>query len=725
MAEELGITIKFQGEAIGFDESVSGMEKAINTLKKEVRWLNKDLKIDPNNIVTLTNKMRNLYQQLVLQRKITQDWRNTIKGLSENGQQFTKEWTEAQTKLGESLDKTREIEKQMANLNTQIERSNSSLAKFGDTMGKISETSGRVAQAFQPISQASQNFLKTATQNAIDFESAFADVKKTVNTTDFYDEDYVFGILADSAKEMSTYLPKSASEIAKLMGLAGQMNVPANQIKDFTEAMIKFGDSTNITAEEAITDIAQIYNVIGKGGNFDDLDQLLSTIVELGNNSATTEKDITTMFKNISAGASRVKMTEAQMVALSATLSSLGLDKGGASAISKIMTNIDMAVTDSGEKMQEWAKIAGMSGDAFKKAWGDDSAKVLLDIVTSMSEMTDEGISMNKILSDLDIKELRQVDTLSRLVKAHDEYAKNIALANGAYEAGTALNTEAEKRYETLASQIEIVRNNFQLFAITLGETLMPYIQELIDWLMKMADWLNKLSPEMQRIIVKALAILAVIAPIFGWLSKITGGISIFIDMWMNNLFPALTTVFGFIQNFLSTTFASILGFATRHPILTAIVALIAIGVVLYKNCVEFRNEVILLWRTFQQTNWIDALGEKFGWLGSVIGWLMELVKNLLNWFIRLIERITEFLGISSGLGGVAETARQAVGGNSWNVLNSGGFGALNSGGFNSGGVTLNANFSVNSNNITRSDVHAWAEWMADDINDILGRKIR
>ena len=731
MPEELGITIKFQGEAIGFDKSVAGMEKAINTLKREVKWLNKDLKIDPKNIVTLTDKMRNLYQQLVLQRKITQDWRNTIKDLADNGKQFTTEWTEAQVKLGSSLDKTRDLEKQMAKLNADIEKATSNTIQFSEAMGKVSNIANKVGDFFEPISKTSQGFLKDATQGAIDFESAFADVQKTVKSTGSeYLDEKMFSGLKDDVRELAQYLPKSASEIAKIMGLAGQMNVPADQLRDFTEAMVKFGDSTNITAEEAVTDIAQIYNVIGKGGDFSDLNNLLSAIVELGNNSATTEKDITTMFKNISAGASRVKMTESQMVALSATLSSLGLDKGGASSISRILQNIDMAVTDNGSKLQEWAKIAGVSGEAFKKAWSEDSADVLLQVISSISEMTDEGVSMNKVLKDLDITELRQVDTISRLVKAHQLYADNLNLANSAYSNGTALTKEAEKRYETLASQILILKNNFQEFAMTLGEILMPYIQELLDFMMQIANWLNTLDPQTQELLVKLIALLAVISPLSKVIGSITGILQLLTDKtsFFHTVFVPL---FNTISHFVGGVFTNIVGFAMRHPILTAIVALIAIGVVLYNHVTEFRNEIILLWRdvkelwkTFEQTNYIDLLGEKFGILGKAIGWIIELIKNLINLIGGAIGRGLELLGIADRFGGIGESARELASGNGWNVINSGGFGEMMSGGFMSGGVTLNANFSVNSNNITRNDVRAWSEWLADDINEALGRRI-
>ncbi len=729
--EELGITIEFLGKTIEFDKSTDGMKRAISTLKKEIRVLNQEMKKDPSKgYDNLQKKLKNLTRQLEIAKMRQEEFQKVLDETSKSNKD------KYESALKAVLDANKDvmaIETQIRNVEDALEKADDKAQRFADTMSNVSDITGRMAEAFKPISQASQDFLKNATKEAIDFESAFADVEKTVKSTgDEFMDNFMFSELEKSAKELSTYLPKTASEIAVLMGLAGQMNVPANQIREFTESMIKFGDSTNITAEEAVTDIAQIYNVIGKGGDFSDLNNLLSAIVELGNNSATTEKDITTMFKNISAGASRVKMTEAQMVALSATLSSLGLDKGGASSISRILQNIDMAISDNGSKMQDWAKIAGMSGEEFKNAWTKDSANVLLQIVSSMSKMTDEGISMNKILSDLDISELRQVDTISRLVNAHEEYAKNIELANNAYGEGSALATEAQKRYQTLASQIQIAKNNFTLFAISIGELVMPYVQQLIDGLMKIADWLNNLSPEVKDMIMKGLAVLAVISPILSIISKITGAIAsitVALLAFKIVLLPILanigTFIYGVFQWFIDTI--------GSHPIVTAITVLVGALIYLYNHCEAFREIVHNIWEGLKQlwevfkTDALDLASRGFEWLGEKISAVIGFISGCVSWFSSLIGKIKEFassIGLISGVGGIIDGISGKLGGGTF-VPQSGGYGALMSGGFNSGGITLNANFSVNSNNITRSDVHSWAEWMADDINDILGRKIR
>jgi len=82
------------------------------------------------------------------------------------------------------------------------------------------------------------------------------------------------------------------------------------------------------------------------------------------------------------------------------------------------------------------------------------------------------------------------------------------------------------------------------------------------------------------------------------------------------------------------------------------------------------------------------------------------------------------FIGVSGSVNSFAMGHVSGSMGGGMNVINSGGFNAMRSSGFNSGGITLNANFNVTTNNITRRDVKAWSDWIADDINEALGRRI-
>ena len=726
--EDIGISIKFMGEKLDFDKNVSLMEKSINILKKDLKALNKELQLDPTNLTKISKKFENLKMQEKLARDVLKERLAYLKKLNDaEVSPFDKEYTDAEKKVTQAHDKLLQIQKQVKNITDTFAETNDETKTFSDRLQEAGGRAEDLANKLQPISSAAQGFLKDATQSAIDFQDAFADVRKTVDETDTttYDD------LTDGLRQLAKEVPVTASELSHIAGLAGQMGVGADDVVKFTEAMVKFGDSTDITAEAATQDIAQIYNVIGKGGDYSSLDNLLSTIVELGNNTSTTESAIVEMFRNVAAGASRVGMTESQMAALAATLSSLGLDKGGASAISKVMTNIDRAVDGSTKDLAEWARVAGMSVDEFSNLWNSDASSGLLSVVQGIAKMNDEGISMNNTLEDLGIKELRQIDTLSRLTNASDVYAENIKLANNAYDEASALNEEAAKRYATIASQLQILKNNFMEFALTIGELLLPVVQWLIDLLTQVSNWLNALAPAQKKIVTVIMAVVAALAPMLKGLN----GILKFADGIIKHM-DIIKTVIGGLQKVISGLWSFILpiletigSLIAAHPVVAAIVGLIAVVTLLWAKCEPFREWVLNMiqrlkemWEQIKQTNYIDLLGAKFGWLGEVIGGLIELVKSLVGWFGGLISKALEFLGLKSSI----ESTAGSIGrrGNQITVLDSGGF---SSGGFNSGGLISNPafTFNVTSNNVTREDVRSWANWIADDLNEELGRRIR
>lgn len=723
--EGIGIDIKLMLDDAALDRNVDKLNKDLRLLKKEVGYLNKELKFDPKNIENLNRKFENLRAQEQLASKALKIYKEDLNNLQSqgiiSGDAVDQAVLGAEKMQGELFN----IQRQMQKCQELIDQQSNGWNVAANALEKASQKAGELADKLAPISKVAQGFLGGAVQSAIDFQDAFADVEKTVSGANRFDFQEISSGLRDMAKEV----PTTAEELAHIAGLAGQMNVSKDQIVDFTRAMVDFGNATDITAEAATQEISQIYNVIGKGGDFSTLDNLLSTIVELGNNTATTESAIVEMYRNIAAGASRVGMSEQQMAALAATLSSLGLDKGGASAISKVMTNIDRAVDGNTEALAEWANVAGMSAEEFSQLWNSDASSGLLTVVQGIARMNEEGISMNNTLEDLGIKEIRQIDTLSRLTNANEEYAKNIKLANSAYKDGTALNEEASKRYKTVASQILILKNNFTEFSMAIGEILLPYVEWLIQSFQQITDWLNNLQPHTKLLITRILAIVAVLAPLLLGASKILGFLSMIVrnvglmTQGIKILFSAISALWSFLLPIIQ----GIGAFIASHALWIGII--FALGVAfktLYDNCQPFKEFVDKLiqgvkdlWEQFMQTNWIEALGEKFGWIGEVIGLVVEAVKTLFGWMGKLIDKVLEFLGlkgsVEAGIGGLGGMARGIT------ALDVSG---MRSGGMMSGTVTVNNSFTITTNDVTEAAVRNWADLITDRVNENLGRMV-
>lgn len=115
-------------------------------------------------------------------------------------------------------------------------------------------------------------------------------------------------------------IPSSASDIAKVMEIAGQLGIATDSLTDFTETMINMDVSTNLSAEDAATRLAKFANIMGMAdidkSGISNWERLGSTIVDLGNKFATTEDDITEMSLRLASSAKQVGLTEAQVVSL-------------------------------------------------------------------------------------------------------------------------------------------------------------------------------------------------------------------------------------------------------------------------------------------------------------------------------------------------------------------------------------------------------------------------
>src|SRR5690606_27741916 len=186
-----------------------------------------------------------------------------------------------------------------------------------------------------------------ASKQAIDFESSFAGVRKTVDASE-----EEFAALESGIRNMAKELPASVHEINAVAEAAGQLGIEKESILGFTRTMIDLGEATNMTSDIAAESLARFANITQMSQK--DFDKLGSTIVKLGNNFATTESDIVAMAMRLAGAGSQVGMSEADILALSTALSSVGIEaEMGGSALSRVMVNMQVATSTGFTKVQE------------------------------------------------------------------------------------------------------------------------------------------------------------------------------------------------------------------------------------------------------------------------------------------------------------------------------------------------------------------------------------
>lgn len=345
---------------------------------------------------------------------------------------------------------------------------------------------GKIGATALGASAAAMGTLAAAGINAgIQYEQAFAGVRKTVDATEAELQAMSQGI-RDMAKEM----PTSATEIAAVAEAAGQLGIQNESILSFTKTMVMLGDSTNLSADEAATALARLANITGMPQ--DSFQKLGSTIVALGNNFATTESEITAMGLRIAGAGSQVGMTEAQIMSFSAALSSVGIEaEAGGSAFSTLLSNMQLAVETGSESLQQFANVAGMSASEFKQAFQTDAAGAMASFIKGLSESESKGKSAIAVLDEMGITEIRMRDMLLRAAGASDTFTEALELGTAAWDENVALTNEANQRYQTMGSRLEILKNKANDLGIAFYESVNNPLGDVVD---AAGDMLDNLS---------------------------------------------------------------------------------------------------------------------------------------------------------------------------------------------------------------------------------------
>lgn len=409
---------------------------------------------------------------------------------------------------------------------SELSKLTSGLGKAGAGLGVLSK---KAIEAGQSMSATGRTLTMRVTvplaalgayafKAAVDFESAFAGVRKTVTATE--DE---FARLEQSVKNMSLKVPSNTTAISAVMEAAGQLGIANENLEGYTRTMIDIGNSTNLAATEAATAIAKYSNITGMAQR--DAIKFGSALVYLGNNFATTELDIMNMATRLAAAGAQVGMTNAQILGFATGLSSVGIEvEAGGTAFSKAIIEMEVAVATGSKSLDDFAKISGMTKKQFFDAWKSEPAKAVESFIVGLSRMDEEGISAIATLDEMGFSEVRLRDTLLRATNATELFGRAQTAAASAWADGTALSAEAEQRYNTVASQLEILKNRVSLAAGSLGSEMVPMAKRGIEAVTELIDRFMALDTEQKEQIIKWGAIAAAAGPALMILGKFTSG---------------------------------------------------------------------------------------------------------------------------------------------------------------------------------------------------------
>lgn len=426
-------------------------------------------------------------------------------------QRLTISQNEAKIKLGEMKKKLDETSDSATKYSTKLKEVSIELRAYsadalsaGEAQEKLGKTLNKGTTAIVAAGAASVGA-------AVSWESSFAGVRKTVDGTADELANIERGLL-----DMGEAIPSEYSALAEIAENAGQLGIATENVLGFTRTMANLAETTNLDPGAASSGFAQYANITKMAQK--DIDRLGSVTVELGNNLATTESDILDFATNIAAAGSQAGLTDAQIFGLSGGLASLGLEAAaGGTAFSKALSGMQVAVETGSEDLQTYADVAGMTAENFAKAFRDDAAGAFVSFVQGLSGGSESAIVM---LDEMGVTEARMRDTLLRASNASDLLNKSLEMANSAWEDNTALTNEADIRYGTTASKMQMLGNRVQRTAIQFGNGLLPAMEDGMDFVDKLVDKFTALDDNQRKQILTWGAYAAAVGPAVSLIGK-------------------------------------------------------------------------------------------------------------------------------------------------------------------------------------------------------------
>nr|WP_276312442.1 phage tail tape measure protein [Staphylococcus haemolyticus] len=463
----------------------------------------------------------NMSEQRVVLRELIAQYNNvaTAQGRdSQEARELSSAITQQKIKMNElesELDQTTQSYKRLETEQRNAQRlASSGFGRSIQNVNKYKDSIRNVGSTMRSVGSTSMLYMTMpavagmgiAIKSSVDWEQALAGVAKTTNMSGSE-----LNKMGNEITKMSNTMPFAATEIAGVAEAAGQLGIKKQDITSFTRTMMNLGVATNLTADEAATEFARFANAANMP--IKDVDRLGSTVVALGNSTATTEKEIVEMAQRLAGAGAQAGFSSDEIMSVSAAMSSVGIEaEAGGTAMTQIWNKMTKAVAEGGDTLDSFAKTAGVSGKEFAQIWENNPSKALSMFVKGLGETEGGAKGVLKALDDVGIKGIREADTIRRMANNHQVLDKALKTGSEGWKENSALTNEANVRYETMGSKLKMLKNTFINFARTIGDAVAPIVSFLADKLTGLFEHLQGTS-NATKIAIAAFTLLGVAIP--------------------------------------------------------------------------------------------------------------------------------------------------------------------------------------------------------------------
>tara|TARA_R110002020_G_scaffold155607_2_gene336747 strand:+ start:733 stop:3435 length:2703 start_codon:yes stop_codon:yes gene_type:complete len=362
-----------------------------------------------------------------------------------------------------------------------------------------------------------------AAKVAIDWETAFANVRKTVKGSETQLKELSRGI-----RDLSLELPVAAGELASIAEEAGRLGIARTDILKFTETVVQLAETSTLSSEEAAISLARLTKQTSASA--DDVKRLASSLTVLGSEFETNESSIAEMAQRLSVTGDVIGLSAHEILGFSAAMSAAGIQaESGGTAMGDVFIKIAAAVDEGGAELDKFSKIAGTTSAKFKKQFKTDASGALVDFVKGLKNVKDSGGSVFEALENIGLSGKRQRLVLLALQKDTDGLTKALDRSKTAWIEELAVEALANERFKTTGAQIQKLINQVVDIARELGDALFPAIKSIVNifqssFLPSLKGWIDAfkaLEPSTKAMIIVITGLVAGIGPLLFMLGQL------------------------------------------------------------------------------------------------------------------------------------------------------------------------------------------------------------
>lgn len=308
--------------------------------------------------------------------------------------------------------------------------------------------------------------IKATAGSAIEFESAFADVRKVVDANEEQ-----FDNMRRTIRQMSTELPIAANDIAALFAAAGESGVATADLKAFSEMAARVGIAFDMSAGEAGESLAKLKTQLGL--TVTETGDMADAINHLSNNMASKAKDITAYMLRVGALAEMGGFTKEEIAGIGSAMIAAGAE---AEVAATAMQNVVKALTRgaSAKKSQkEVAAALGLDLPQIAKDMQKDAPKAMKKVLLAIGKAPkDQHIAL---LSDFFGDEAKAFAPLIGNMGLLEQALSSVG--DKTRYAGSAFN-EYVQRSNTTANVLQLLSNKISNVFWAMGDRMLPTIKE-------------------------------------------------------------------------------------------------------------------------------------------------------------------------------------------------------------------------------------------------------